>query len=75
MVKTRSALRKPRFCRPCKANGLIIATGGGVVTRPENYTLLRQNGRMYWLQRPIDDLSMEGRVLSGNSREKLHQLF
>ncbi len=55
--------------------GLIIATGGGVVTRPENYALLRQNGRMYWLQRPIDDLSMEGRVLSGNSREKLHQLF
>lgn len=55
--------------------GLIIATGGGVITQPENYALLRQNGRLYWLQRPIDSLSMEGRILSGNSRERLHKLY
>lgn len=55
--------------------GLIIATGGGVITRPENFALLRQNGRLYWLQRPLESLSTEGRILSGNTLEKLRQLY
>ena len=47
-----------------KQSGLVIATGGGVVTRPENYPLLHQNGRIFWLKRAIEDLPTDGRPLS-----------
>jgi shikimate dehydrogenase len=47
-----------------KQSGLVIATGGGCVTKAENYPLLHQNGRIFWLQRDICNLSTEGRPLS-----------
>ncbi len=47
-----------------KRSGLVIATGGGCVTRPENYPLLHQNGRIFWLQRDIASLPTDGRPLS-----------
>ena len=47
-----------------KQSGLVIATGGGCVTRERNYTLLRQNGRIFWLQRDLDKLPTDGRPLS-----------
>ena len=36
--------------------GQIISTGGGAVLRPENVTVLRQNGRLFWLDRDPDSL-------------------
>ena len=57
----------------CKRSGLIIATGGGCVTRPENYPLLHQNGTIYWIQRNINVLSLEGRPLSKAGR--LEQMY
>lgn len=45
-------------------SGLVVACGGGVVTRPQNRDLLRQNGRIVFLDRPIDELSSEGRPVS-----------
>ncbi len=50
--------------RVCKQSGLVIATGGGCVTREENYHLLHQNGTIVWIQRPLEDLSSDGRPLS-----------
>ncbi len=47
-----------------KCSGIILATGGGCVTRLENYPLVRQNGIVVWLQRPLERLSTEGRPLS-----------
>ncbi len=47
-----------------KRSGIILATGGGCVTQPENYALLRQNGVLVWLQRPVETLPTEGRPLS-----------
>lgn len=47
-----------------KSSGLIIATGGGCVTRSENAPALQQNGRIYWIKRKLDDLPTEGRPLS-----------
>lgn len=44
--------------------GCVIATGGGCVTRPENLPLLRQNGAIVWLRRPLTALPTEGRPLS-----------
>lgn len=52
-------------------SGLVIATGGGCVTRSENKPLLRQNGRLIWVRRPVSVLPTEGRPLSqrGNLEE------
>ena len=47
-----------------KRSGLIIATGGGCVTRERNYPLLHQNGRLFWLQRDLEKLPTDGRPLS-----------
>ena len=47
-----------------KESGLIIATGGGCVTKAENYPLLHQNGRIFWLTRSIEKLPKDGRPLS-----------
>lgn len=54
-----------------KRSGLIIATGGGCVTRPENYASLHQNGTIFWLQRDIDKLPTEGRPLSQSGNLKM----
>ena len=66
-----------------KASGLVIATGGGCVTREENYPLLHQNGTIYFLQREIAHLPTEGRPLSQagnleemfNHRKPLYEAF
>lgn len=50
----------------CKRSGLVIATGGGCVTREENYRALRQNGTVVWIKRNIADLPTDGRPLSQN---------
>ena len=47
-----------------KQSGLIIATGGGCVTRARNYNLLHQNGTLFWIRRKLEDLPAEGRPLS-----------
>lgn len=47
-----------------KRSGAVISTGGGCVTREENYDLLHQNGVIVWLRRELDALPKEGRPLS-----------
>ena len=48
-----------------KKSGLIIATGGGVVTRDENYPLLHQNSHIVFLDREdMTQLSKKGRPVS-----------
>jgi shikimate dehydrogenase len=47
-----------------KKSSLVIATGGGCVTREENYRSLHQNGRIIFLERMLDTLPREGRPLS-----------
>ena len=47
-----------------KRSGAVIATGGGCVTRQENYPLLHQNGVIVRLQRQLDRLPREGRPIS-----------
>ena len=54
--------------------GLIISTGGGCVTVPKNFAHLRQNGRIYQLTQPIENLSTTGRVLSSGGIERLREL-
>lgn len=57
-----------------KRSGLVIATGGGRVTRPENYDALHQNGRIIWLKRPLEKLPDHGRpVTQRDGVEKLYK--
>lgn len=57
----------------CKQSGLVIATGGGCVTREENYRHLRQNGTVVWIKRNIDLLPTDGRPLSKSG--DLHSMY
>ena len=56
-----------------KQSGVVIATGGGCVTRPENYALLHQNSRIVWIKRPLDQLPVSGRPVSQST--PLEQLY
>ena len=56
-----------------KKSGLVIATGGGCITRSRNYPLLHQNGTIFWLQRDLDKLPTDGRPLS--QKNKLTDLY
>lgn len=58
-----------------RRGGRIISTGGGAVLRAENVAALRQNGRLFWLDRdpsslvPTDDRPLADTV------EKIQQLY
>ncbi len=56
-------------------NGCVIATGGGAILRDENVRNLKKNGRMIFLDRPLDDLfATSDRPLSGD-RSLLEQRY
>lgn len=54
-------------------SGLVIATGGGCVTREENHPLLHQNGTIFCLHRALDQLPTDGRPLSRQG--KLEEMY
>ena len=66
-----------------KKSGLVIATGGGCVTRERNYPHLHQNSRILWIRRDPGMLPTEGRPLSQKTapailyeqRKPLYQAF
>ena len=57
-----------------KKSGVIISTGGGVILNKDNLDPLRQNGRIYFIQRPLESLSRDGRPLS-KSLEALKEMY
>ena len=54
-------------------SGQIIATGGGIVTRPENMDPLRENALVVFLRRDIGKLPTSGRPISQS--HDLHELY
>lgn len=59
----------------CKKSDCVIATGGGAVTREENYDIIQQNGTVVFIDRDIERLSTKGRPLSQGGIEKLRQMY
>ncbi len=59
----------------CASGGKIVTTGGGCVTVPENYPLLHQTGRIYRIERHLEELSTRGRPLSAGGIEGLRALY
>lgn len=66
-----------------KRSGIILSTGGGCVTRPDNYPLLHQNGVIFCLTRALSKLPTDGRPISQSTdlaqlyarREPLYRRF
>ena len=58
-----------------KLGGKVIATGGGAVLRDENVRYLRQNGRIYFLDRPLGMLTATGDRPLTSDRESLEKKY
>lgn len=56
-------------------NGVIIATGGGAVMRAESADALKQNGRIYFLDRPLAELIPTDDRPMSRTREALEQRY
>lgn len=52
------------LCELGKQSSLVIATGGGAVTREYNYDPLHQNGTIFFIERKLENLARDGRPLS-----------
>ena len=52
------------LCQVSKESGKVIACGGGIVTRKENWDPMRQNSTVIYLRRPLSLLPTSGRPLS-----------
>lgn len=58
-----------------KETGVVIATGGGAVLNEENVSALAQNGRIYFLDRPIELLFPTKDRPITNTKEKLSEIY
>ena len=58
-----------------KRSGIIIATGGGIVKRSENIPLLHQNGKIIYLNCPVDELPVTPDRPLSSSRAAIEKLF
>ncbi len=56
-------------------NGCIVASGGGLVLRDENIWNLKRNGRLFFLDRPFEDLAITSDRPLSNSKERLTQIY
>jgi len=55
--------------------GVVIATGGGAILRSCNVEALRQNGRLFWLYRPLAELIPTADRPLGSSRAALEKRY
>ena len=62
------------LCTVSKESGRVIACGGGIVTRKENWDPMRQNSTVIYLRRDLSLLPTSGRPMSqANPVETLHR--
>ena len=57
-------LETEMLAKLCKQSGLVIATGGGVVTQQVNRHIICQNSIVFFLDRDLNQLPISGRPLS-----------
>ena len=55
--------------------GLVIATGGGAVEREENISLLKENGKLVFLNRDFEKLSADNSRPLSSTKEQLEALY
>ncbi len=59
----------------CKKSSLVIATGGGAVTKERNFDIITQNATVVFIERPLNRLSTRGRPLSQGGIETLEKMY
>ena len=55
--------------------GVVISTGGGAVLRKENVDFLRENGRIYFIDRPLDDIRVSSNRPLSSDRASLEKRY
>ena len=62
-----------------RLDNYIVSTGGGIIKKQKNVDLLKENGIIIYIDRPIDnimtDVETEDRPLLKDGAEKLYALF
>ena len=66
--------------RACEGSPCVVATGGGIVTREENISLMRESGLVVFLCRPLEDIIAQVRQdtrpnLAGDKAERMRTLY
>ena len=56
-------------------SSLIIATGGGAILRKENNDALKENGRLYFIDRPLEKLIPTASRPLSSDREAIEKRF
>lgn len=60
-------------------DGYIVSTGGGVIKNPSNIDVLKNNGIVFYLDRPVEnilqDIDISSRPLLKDGPEKLYHLY
>lgn len=56
-------------------NGVVISTGGGAVLKKENVDYLRSNGKIFFLNRPLEDIVPTSDRPLANSNQQLKKRF
>lgn len=65
-----------KIVRECAAmTGVIIATGGGAVLRADNVDALKENGRLYFIDRPLERLMPTGDRPLASTREAIKKRY
>jgi shikimate kinase len=59
----------------CSVGGAVIATGGGAVLSEENVKNLKRNGKIYFLDRPLESLLPTSDRPLASSREDIEKRF
>ena len=62
-----------------KMHNVVIATGGGVVKRQDNINALKENGIIFFVDRPLDnileDIDISERPLLKNGKKEIIKIF
>lgn len=58
-----------------KLNGRVISTGGGAVLKSENVNALKMNGRIYLIDRPLEQLIPTDSRPTASSRQDLEKRY
>ncbi len=56
-------------------NGAVIATGGGAILRDENVDAMRANGKLYFIDRPLEQLVATNDRPTANSTESMKKRY
>lgn len=60
-------------------NSAVISTGGGIIKKSSNIELLKKNGIIYFIDRPVDniaaDIEVSKRPLLCNGKDRLFEIF